>query len=58
MTTAVAAAPSAWLFQANPAMFDIDGFLATNPDRFLLACQPGRSDADARRDGLYLAQHR
>ena len=35
--------PSAWLFQANPSTFDIDGFLATNPDRFHWRVNQGAS---------------
>ena len=43
MTDASQALPSAWLFQANPSMFDIDGFLATNPDRFYWRVNQGAS---------------
>lgn len=43
MTDASQALPSAWLFQANPSMFDIDGLLATNPDRFYWRVNQGSS---------------
>ena len=35
MTSDVTASPTAWLFQANPDTFDIEGFLKTSPATFL-----------------------
>lgn len=37
------ASPAAWLFQANPSTFDIDGLLATNPESFHWRVNQGAS---------------